>query len=105
VPSVVKTPVNYSKLIIGFYSLLFAGVALWGVTFFVQMQRDLTILRIQENASLRRLDEARARLQAQEKYLDRLQHDPALVEQIIRQKLGYAKSAEFVFRFEDERQP
>lgn len=95
--------VNYSKLILGFYAALFAGVALWGVAFFVQMERDLTTLRLQEGANQRRLDEAVARLQAQEKYLDRLRHDPALVERIIRQKLGYARSGEFVFRFEEEK--
>jgi cell division protein DivIC len=105
VPTPVKTPFNYRSLIVGIYALLFAGVALWGVTFFVQMQRDLTTLRIQERASQLRLDEAMARLKAQEEYLERLQRDPALVEQIIRQKLGYAKPEEFVFRFEDERQP
>lgn len=100
-PSVVKPPVNYSKLVLGFYAALFVGVALWGITFFVQMQRDLTTSRLQESANQRRLDAAMARLQEQERYLDRLQHDPALVERIIRQKLGYAKSQEFVFRFED----
>lgn len=95
--------VNFSKLALGFYGVLFAGVALWGVTFFVQMQRDLTTLRRLEQANQQRLDEATARLQEQEKYLDRLQHDPALVERIIRQKLGYARADEFVFRFDDER--
>ena len=44
-----------------------------------------------------------ALLAQQEKYLDRLRHDPALVEMLIRQKLGYAKGEEFVFRFEEEK--
>ena len=94
---------NYSKLLLGFFGAIFAGVALWAAAFFVQMQRDLTTLRRQESANQRRLDDAVARLQAQEKYLEQLQHDPALVERIIRQKLGYAKSPEFVFRFEEEK--
>ena len=94
-------PVNYGKLLLGFYAALFVGVALCAAVFFVQMERDLTTLRLQEEAGQRRLDAAVARLQEQEKYLDRLQHDPALVERIIRQKLGYAKSSEFVFRFEE----
>ncbi len=93
---------NFRKLILGLYAALFVAVALWAAAFFVQMQRDLTTLRLQESASQRRLAEAAARLKAQEKYLDRLRHDPALVETIIRQKLGYAKAREFVFRFEDE---
>ena len=94
---------NYSKLVTGTFAALFAGATLWAAAFFVQMERDLMTLKQQEKANQRRLDEALARLQEQQKYLEQLQRDPALVEQIIRQKLGYAKSQEFVFRFEEEK--
>ena len=94
---------NLSKLILGFYGALFVGVTLWAVTFFVQMHRDITALRVQESLNQRRLAEAEARLSTQEKYLEQLRHDPALVEQLIRQKLGYAKNQEFIFRFEEEK--
>jgi len=92
--------VKLRKLILGLYALLFVGVTLWAVGFFVEMERELTTLRHQERASQQRLAEAQARLQAQEKYLDQLRHDPALVERLIRQKLGYVRGQEFVFRFE-----
>ncbi len=94
---------NFSKLILGIYGALFVVVAIWAGGFFVQMHRDYTALKAQETANQRRLTEAQAKLQAQEKYLDQLRHDPVLVEQIIRQKLGYAKEQEFVFRFEDQK--
>ena len=94
---------NFSKLILGLYAALFVAVTLWAVTFFLQMHRDLTTLRVQEAANQRRLAEAETKLQAQEKYLDQLRHDPVLVERLIRQKLRYAKAQEFVFRFEDEK--
>ena len=91
---------NFRKFILGVYAALFAVVALWAVSFFVEMERELTTLRRQERAGSRRLAEAETRLQAQEKYLDQLRHDPALVERLIRQKLGYVRSQEYVFRFE-----
>ena len=94
---------NLSKLILGFYGALFVAVTLWAVTFFVQMHRDITALRAQETLNQRRMAEAEARLATQEKYLEQLRHDPVLVEQLIRQKLGYAKGTEFVFRFEEEK--
>ena len=94
---------NIGKLILGLYTALFVGVTLWAGSFFVQVHRDYTALKAQETANERRLAEAENRLQAQEKYLDQLRHDPALVERIIRQKLGYARTQEFVFRFEEER--
>ena len=91
---------NFRKFILGLYAALFVAVTLWAVSFFVQMERELTTLHRQERAGLQRLAEAEAHLQAREKYLDQLRHDPALVERIIRQKLGYVRSQEFVFRFE-----
>lgn len=94
--------VNFGKLILGLYAVLFAGILLWAASFFVQLHRDLTALRAQEAANQRRLAEAEARLRQQEKYLDQLRNDPVLVEHLIRQKLGYAREKEFIFRFEAE---
>ena len=94
---------NFGKIIQVFFVVVFAAITLWATAFFVQMHRELKTLRAQEAANQRRLAEAEARLAQQEKYLDRLRHDPVLVEQLIRQKLGYAKGEEFVFRFEEEK--
>jgi cell division protein DivIC len=95
--------VNFSKFILGIYGALFVVVTVWAGGFFVQMHRDYTALKAQETANQRRLAEAQARLQTQEKYLEQLLNDPVLVERIIRQKLGYAKEQEFIFRFEDQK--
>jgi cell division protein DivIC len=94
---------NWSKAIHGIYTALFLAVAAWAGLFFLQMHRELTALRAQEENNRRRLAAAEAKLREQREYLDRLQHDPALVERLIRRKLGYAKPEEFVFRFEDDR--
>ena len=96
-------PVNYSKLIQGIFLAAVAALGLWAATFFVGMHRELKALQAQEAVNRKRLADAEARLKQQEKYLDRLRRDPALVEQLLRQKLGYARGDEFVFRFEEER--
>ena len=94
---------NFSKLILGIYGALFVVVTVWAGGFFVQIHRDYTALKAQETANQRKLAEAEALLQSKEKYLDQLRHDPVLIERIIRQKLGYAKEQEFIFRFEDQK--
>ncbi len=96
---------NWPKLVSGLFVLLFAGIALCAGLFFLQMHRELTAQRTQEAANDLRLKEAQAKLAEQQKYLDRLQHDPALIESVIRKKLGYVRAGEFVFRFEDNRNP
>lgn len=94
---------NASKLINGFFVVLFIGIALWAVTFFVGMHRELRALQAQEESNRLRLAAAEEKLREQTEYLERLRHDPALVERIIRQKLGYAKGDEYIFRFEDSK--
>lgn len=94
---------NFSKLILGIYGALFVGVCAWAGVFFVQMHRDYTALKAQETTNQRRLAAAQTRLETQLQYLDQLRHDPVLVERIVRQKLGYAKEQEFVFRFDEEK--
>ena len=65
------------------------------------MKKSYDQLKQQQAISERRLAEAEARLQEQQKILDRLRNDPAYVEKIIRQRLGYSKPDEFVFRFKE----
>jgi cell division protein DivIC len=97
--------VNWSRFISIAFSLLFAAVAGWGALFFLELHRELTALRAQEEVNQRKLVTAQAKLAEQEKYLIRLRNDPALVEQVVRKKLGYVRANEFVFRFEETPQP
>lgn len=92
---------NWNKAINGCYAVLFLVVTVWAGLFFLQMHRELTALRAQESENRRRLAAAEAKLAEQREYLERLQHDPELVERVIRRKLGYARPEEFVFRFEE----
>lgn len=96
---------NWHKLISGVFAALFVGVAVVAAVFFLELQRDLTVLRRNEAAQQVRLGEVRRRLAEQERRLERLRHDPALVEEIIRRKLGYVREGEFVFRFEEPATP
>lgn len=89
------------RLIVLFYLILFLGVSVFSGVFFVQTREEYQQLKEQEAVSQRRLAAAQAKLREQQVILERLRTDPAYVEMIIRQKLGYAKPDEFVFRFEN----
>lgn len=94
---------NWNKLITVVYVTLFAGVAVWSGLFFVELYRDLSVLRGEEAHNRRKLTEAQAKLAEQQRYLERLRSDPALVEEVIRKKLGYVRDGEFIFRFPEEK--
>lgn len=93
---------NLRQLIIGLYILLVVGLGLAGGVLFKDAHDEYSRLEDVEAADRRRLIEAQARLREQEMVLDRLRHDPAFVDKVIRIRLGYAKPDEFVFRFEDD---
>ncbi len=94
---------NWSKTINLVYAALFLAITVWAGLFFLQMHRELTALRAQEESNRKRLAAAEAKLREQQTYLERLRNDPELVERVIRRKLGYVKPQEFVFRFEEEK--
>lgn len=91
----------FRQIIVVFYLLLFLTVGGGSAMFFWQTRQEYNQLRGVELATQRRLAEAELRLKEQEKVLQRLRNDPAYVEMKIRQRLGYARPEEFIFRFED----
>jgi cell division protein FtsB len=98
--------VNWNKVITIVFIVLFAAAGLYAGMFFLDLNRELTQLRAQERSYQRKLAEAQAKLEMQEKYLQQLRSDPKIIEQVIRRKLGYVRDNEVIFRFEDpDRKP
>lgn len=92
---------NLRRILISLYLALFVGAGLVSGVFLWQAHGEYSRLLRIEAASRQRLAAAEARLKEQERILDRLRNDPSYVEKVIRRRLGYVKSDEFVFRFED----
>jgi cell division protein FtsB len=93
--------VNQRSLIVMLYSVLFLGLGGGALALLRDAVGEYNQLKLAESTSQRRLADAQTRLAEQEKILVRLRADPVFVEKVIRQRLGYAKPGEFVFRFEN----
>jgi cell division protein FtsB len=92
--------VNWRRLIITLYVVLFAGLGVGAGALFLDARAEYVLLKQAEADGQRRLAEAQTRLAEQERILQRLRTDPDFVEKVIRQRLGYAKPGEYIFRFE-----
>ena len=92
---------NLRRLFFAVYLAFFAGLGVTMGFFFYDARAEYERLRAIEAQDSQRLAEAEARLQRQEIVLDRLRHDRAYVERLIRRNLGYAKPNEYIFRFDD----
>ena len=92
---------NSRRLIFALYLALFLGIGVAAGLFFLDASAEYSRLKRTETAYRQRLAEREATLREQQRILHRLQNDPAYVEQVIRQKLGYVHPDQFIFRFED----
>ena len=91
---------NSRRLILFLYVILFAGFGVGAGALLLDARAEYQQLKQTEAASQRRLTEAQARLQAQEKILERLRHDPEYVEKVLRSR-GYARPGDAIFRYPD----
>ena len=69
---------------------------------FLDARAEYNALKQKQAASQRALAAAKNRLAEQERFLERLRSDPVLVEKVIRQRLGYGRPGEVIFRFDSE---
>lgn len=91
---------TFRRSVAAFYALLFVALTLFAGVFFVDTHRELTAMREREAENRRLLAQLKQKLADQRVTLDRLQHDPAYVERVIRERLGYARPGEMVIRFD-----
>lgn len=89
------------KYILFFFCGLFMAAGLCLVVLFGQTYREYTNIKSREVQYEEKLAEMEAKLKEKEETLHRLRHDPVFIERVIRERLGYAKPDELVFRFEE----
>ena len=79
------------------------GILLVLVVFFagraLQNYREYRHFREREAAMLRQLDDLRAEYRMKQRYLRRLMDDPVFLEDVVRERLGYIRTDEQLFRF------
>lgn len=86
--------------------LMMMGVLLVLIVFFsslmVQTYREYKNFRARELRIEGKLTQARKEFEHKEAYLARLLEDPEFLERVVRERLGYARPDELLFRFSDE---
>lgn len=100
-PLIAVPAMSPRRIIITVYLVIFAGLTVGAGALFLDARDEYNQLKRAEAESRRRLAAAQAQLEEKKKILERLQNDPAYVERILRERLGYAKPGDFIFRFPD----
>ena len=90
---------NSRRLLAGLYLLLFLGISLGAGTLILKTRQEYQKQRRTQETLVRQVSELKAKVAAQERFLDRLRTDSALSERLIRQRLNYSRPNEWVFDF------
>ncbi len=92
---------NPRRTIVLLYAALLLVFGAGSGLLFLEARAEYNALQERQAALRRDLAAARARLTEQERFLLRLRSDPAFAEKVIRQRLGYGKPGEVIFRFDN----
>lgn len=90
------------NLFVFLFILLFPLLGFSFFLFFQQTYREYATVKDREADYIDRLTKVERELVEKEEYLDRLLNDPAFLEKVIREKLGYVRPGEYLFRFEKD---
>ena len=90
-----------NRLFLLAYAAMFLALSVFAGIFFYRTYGEFLNLKSHEVENRQRLVKTEMRLTEQRDVLDRLRQDPAFVERMIRDRLGYSRPDEVVFRFEN----
>ena len=92
-----------AKGLLGLLIVLLIAVTVSFATVLLQTYREYRHLQSRETALRVDLEEVRREQERKEEYLRLMLEDPAFLERIVREKLGYVGPDETVFLFDDPR--
>jgi cell division protein FtsB len=101
VPFISGETVNSRRAIALLYVVLLTVFGVGSGLLFMDARAEYNALKAKQAACERELSAARTRLAEQDRFLQRLRTDPLLVEKVVRQRLGYGRPGEVVFRFDN----
>ena len=92
---------NSRRVITLLYVVLLTVFGVGSGLLFLEARAEYDALKAKQRTFERELAAAKTRLAEQDRFLQRLRTDPGLVEKVVRQRLGYGRPGEVVFRFDN----
>ncbi|MGA2051991.1 MAG: septum formation initiator family protein [Opitutales bacterium] len=92
--------IAFYKILVGGLAVLLVLTAMLSATLILQARRELDYLRREEQGVRDQLKQVQLQLDQRQEALDRLENDPAYLEREVRERLGYAKPNELIYRFD-----
>ena len=93
--------IAFYKLLVGGLAVLLALTGVLSAALILQARRELLHYSQEEQGLRDQLKDLQLQLDQRQESLERLENDPAFLEREVRQRLGYSKPDEDIFRFEN----
>lgn len=97
-----RTTQRRDRVILFMMLAVLLALVLFLSSLIVQTYREYNNFRARELRIEAQLIQARKEFAQKEAYLSRLLEDPEFLERVVRERLGYARPDELLFRFSDE---
>lgn len=88
-----------AKGLIYFLTALLVFVVIFMGTALLRTYREYTAFKAREAELAVQLDAKRTELNERQEYLRMVMEDPAFIDKVVREKLGFAKPSEKIYRF------
>lgn len=102
-----STKVNYTNMIrylakgiVVFLVVVLCLVTASTVALLLRPYREYQVYKMREQAYAERVEAARVELKQREEYLQLVLNDPEFLERVVRERLGYVRENEQIFRFD-----
>jgi len=92
--------IAFYKFLVGGLALMLALTGVLSALLILQARRELDHYNREESDLRGQLKDLQLQLAQREEFLDRLENDPAFLDREVRQRLGYAKPDEMIYRFD-----
>jgi cell division protein DivIC len=92
--------IAFYKLLVGGLAVLLALTGVLSAALILQARRELLHYNQKEQGLRDQLKDLQLQLQQRQESLERLENDPAFLEREVRQRLGYSKPDELIYRFD-----
>ena len=91
---------HLTKLLVILLTVILCVVTVSMATVFLQTYREYQNFKVQEAEHVAELAKVRREFEVKEEYLRLVLNDPAFLERVVREKLGYVRPDEMIFHFD-----
>lgn len=93
---------KWQKFVLSILGILLAAIVVGFAVLLHQTKRELDTFKDKVESYEVRMAQLRQDIRIKESYLEKIRKDPEFLERVVRERLGYSKPGDLLYRFPEE---